>query len=92
MNKYEKVFFDALKDSVEASKRLKTARNKLLGKPFSDKSIEEIAAYVAYAYGCFWHKTKDGGVSFCDDLSSTRATRRDDARKFWRRIVLGLQQ
>ena len=92
MKNIEKDFLKALQTYRDAREHLEFTRQKVLEEGFSPAALKQIAAVVADMYKCHWYITSEGGVSFCDDLSEPRATRRDDARKYWRRTIVGLAQ
>lgn len=92
MKKNEIEFIDALRNYLNARSTLESMRERVLVNGFSDDALAELAQSIADIYQCKYHLTNEGGISFCDDLGSIKATRRDDARKFWRRTVLGLIQ
>lgn len=92
MKKAETDFFRALKAYIVARDRLKATREIVLEEGFSHTALKVYAAFVADAYDCYWHATREGGISFCDNPAEPKATRRHDACKYWRRTILGLNQ
>jgi hypothetical protein len=92
MKKNERDFIDALDVYFEARNRLDEICKVIKHGDLSQDSVTRLASKVASFYECHWYLTSEGGVTFCDDLQNVKQTRRDDARKFWRRTILGKPQ
>lgn len=89
MNDTEQDFIDTFQQYLNIRNELDLRRNKLHLAEFSAKARIRLAKIIAEHYDCRWYETNQGGISFCDDLDRLRDTRRHDAVKTWRRLILG---
>jgi len=89
MKEQERKMIEALDVYLHARIEFADSRQKLKMSALSPDTITALGRLVANSYGCHMVATKAGTISFCDSPSEPRLTRRDDARKFWIRTVIG---
>lgn len=83
-------YLDARVQYEFAANRLELVRSKMDADSFilSDRFLEKSATLFAEVYGCKWHWTNQGNISFADSLSDIANTRRDDALNAFRKQVV----